>query len=161
MKALKTTMIAGMVFFVSSGIGYAADMDDLDVTIRMVESNDVHEMENELSLPESASDTAREHAESEDGHGLTQANESRDREHDAETSHDGDQEHSDQARDEHEDEMEHHDDVTDSQDAAHEEIDDAREEEQHEQEEEETQDPKPETESPEMMTDTTSDGGLQ
>lgn len=140
MKVLQTTMIAGVVFFVSTGISFAADMDDLDVTIRMVESSDVHEMENELSLPESASDTAREHAESEDGRGLTQANESRDREHDGESSaRDGGHEEGDQVHDDREDQADHRDETRDAHDVAHEEFDDVREEEQHEQEQEQEQ----------------------
>ena len=155
MKVLQTTMIAGVVFFVSTGISFAADMEDLDITIRMVESNDVHEMENELSLPESVSDTAREHAESEDGRGLTQANESRDREHGNEVAHDGGHENRDQAR---EDEAEHHDEVRDTRETTHEEADDAREEEQHEHDGEETNTDQPENPD---SSDNLNDGTMQ
>jgi hypothetical protein len=136
MKVLQTTMIAGVVLFVSTGMSFAADMDGLDVTIRMVESNDVHEMENELRLPESASDSAREHAESEDSRGLTQANESRERGHDNEATHDDEHEgRHDQARDHHEDERDNLSEARDSQETIHEGADDAHEEGQHEQEE--------------------------
>lgn len=163
MKVLKKTMIAGAVFFISTGISYAADMDDLDVTIRMVESNDVHEMENELTLPESASDTAREHAESEDSQGLTQANESQDREHDGDATPDSEQESSDQAREQHEDEMEHADETADSHDTASEERDDARDEEQHEQEEEQQQQEEAQDTQPDSteMTESPNDGSVQ
>jgi hypothetical protein len=131
MKVVQTAMIAGLVFFVSTGMSFAADMDDLDVTIRMVESNDVHEMENELRLPESASDSAREHAESEDGRGLTQANESRERGHDNEATHDSERE----GRDQHADERDDLSEARDSQEMIHEGADDAYEEGQHEQDE--------------------------
>jgi len=81
MKLVQTTIIAGLSFFLSTGISFAADMDDIELTIRVVETENIEEMHNELSLPDAASDTAQEHAENEDGRGLTQANVVREAEH--------------------------------------------------------------------------------
>ena len=80
MKWVQTTIIAGLAFFLSAGISFAAEMDDLDLTIRVIETDDLKEMHNELRLPDMASDAAREHAEGENGHGLTQANAAREQE---------------------------------------------------------------------------------
>ena len=87
MKLVQTTIIAGLSFFLSTGISFAADMDDIELTIRVVETENIEEMHNELSLPDAASDTAREHAEKEDGRGLTQANAVREAEHENEAEH--------------------------------------------------------------------------
>ena len=129
MKLVQTTLIAGLTFFLSTGISFAADMGDLELTIRVVETDDVQEMHNELSLPESASDTAREHAQNEDGRGLTQANTVRDK-HENERedeAHNEEREEHEADREDHEDEVEDHND-------ADEERDEAKEEESHEDE---------------------------
>lgn len=64
MKNVNTLIISGLALFLITGTVNAADLDDLDVTIRVIESDhEVKEMENELHLPDSAADTAREHAE--------------------------------------------------------------------------------------------------
>ena len=127
MKLVQTTIIAGLSFFLSTGISFAADMDDIELTIRVVETDDVEEMHNELSLPDSASDTAREHAENEDGRGLTQANAARETEHEEnDASHDEREEH-EEAREDHEDEVEDHNDSDEEHDEAHEEEDHEKE----------------------------------
>lgn len=95
MKLVQTIIIAGLSFFLSTGISFAADMDDLDLTIRVLETNDVEEMHNELHLPDAASDIAREHAANEDSRGLTQANAVRESENEHEA------EHENEVRDEH------------------------------------------------------------
>lgn len=119
MKLVQTTIIAGLSFFLSTGISFAVDMDDIELTIRVVETDDIDEMHNELSLPDSASDTAREHAEDEDGRGLTQANAVREAEHENEAEH----EHEDEMRDE---EHEEHDDDGDERDEDKEDREDER-----------------------------------
>jgi hypothetical protein len=96
MKLVQTTIIAGLSFFLSTGISFAADMDDLDLTIRVIETDDVKEMHNELHLPDAASDIAREHAANEESRGLTQANAVRESENEHEA------EHENEVRDEHE-----------------------------------------------------------
>ena len=119
MKLVQTTIIAGLTFFLSTGISFAVDMDDIELTIRVVETDDVEEMHNELSLPDSASDTAREHAEDEDGRGLTQANAARESVHENET----EQEENDASHDEREEE---HDDDGDERDEDKEDREDER-----------------------------------
>lgn len=136
MKMVQTSIFATVVFFLSAGISFGAELDDLDVTIRMVGSDDLTEMHNELSLPDAASDTAREHAEDENGHGLTQANEARGQEHGAE--HDNKLEDSVEARDEQEDDLENHDEAREDKDDMRAEHEDVKEEETHEQEHETT-----------------------
>jgi len=135
-KVVQTSIFATAVFFLSAGISFGAELDDLDVTIRMVESDDLTEMHNELSLPAAASDTAREHAEAENGQGLTQANEARSPEHQAE--HDNMPEASDEARDERVDEIENHDEAREDKDDLSAEHEDVKEEVTHEQEHETT-----------------------
>lgn len=131
-KVVHTSIFATAVFFLSAGISFGAELDDLDVTIRMVESDDLIEMHNELSLPDAASDTAREHAEDENGQGLTRANEARSQEQDAEN--EDTPETSDEARDEREDEIENHDEAREDKDDISAEHEDVKEEETHEQE---------------------------
>jgi len=68
MKKVNVLIIMGFAMGFSlllmTGTASAADLEDLDVTIRVVEPDaDVNEVENELQLPESASDSASEHAE--------------------------------------------------------------------------------------------------
>lgn len=131
-KMVHTSIIATAVFFLSAGICFGAELDDLDVTIRMVESDDLTEMHNELSLPAAASDTAREHAEAENGQGLTQANEARSQELEAE--HDNKLEGSIEARDEREDDVENHDEAREDKDDVRAERDEANEQIDHEKE---------------------------
>lgn len=131
MKLVQTTLIAGLSFFLSTGISFAVDMDDIELTIRVVETDDIEEMHNELSLPDAASDTAREHAEDDDGRGLTQANA-------AHEEHENESEHKDDAHDEEREEHEEHDDDGDEReedkDDREDEHGDADEEEDHEKE---------------------------
>ena len=133
MKLVQTTLIAGLTFFLSAGISFAADMGDLELTIRVVETDDVQEMHNELSLPGSASDAAREHAENGDGRGLTQANAVRD-EHGNENQRE-DEAHNEE-REEHEADREDHEDEVEDHNDSDEERDEAKEEESHEDEHE-------------------------
>jgi hypothetical protein len=67
MKIAQTTMIAGLSFFLGGGIALSAELDDLDLTIRVVESNSMEEIHHELSLPNFGSDVVSEHAEKSDG----------------------------------------------------------------------------------------------
>jgi len=115
MKIVQTSIIAGLAFFLSIGISFGADLDDIDFTIRVVESDDVGEMHNELSLPDMAFDVTH------DGHARGDA----DREN--QESGAGEHEHEADTRDEREDEAEDHDearedndDVSDEHDEAHE-----------------------------------------
>lgn len=130
MKMVHTSIIATVVFFLSAGMSFGAELDDLDITIRMVESDDLTEMHNELSLPDAASDTAREHAEDEGGRGLTQANDVREKEHEQE----------EELRDEHEDQVDDHDNAHEDDDDLKAEHDEAHEEETHEAEHDATND---------------------
>jgi hypothetical protein len=150
LKTIQTSIIAGLAFFLSAGISYGAEMDDLDLTIRVVETDDVNEMHNELSLPDMASDTAREHAENEQGHGLDQANDARHQRHDAEDEHaqENEVEHEQEnemdremnhemddemeARDEREDAVEDNDEGREDRDDMNEERGEASEDEEHE-----------------------------
>ena len=126
MKMVQTSIIACLAFFLSAGVSFGAEMGDLDLTIRVIESDDLTEMHNELSLPASVADDARDHAEGEQGRGLNQANDVRDQ--DA-TEH--------EARDEREDEIENHDDVHEDKHDLNEERDEANEQENHEKEHDE------------------------
>lgn len=118
MKLMQTIIIAGLSFFLSTGIGFAADLDDLDLTIRVVETDDVEEMHNELSLPDAASNTAREHAEDEEGRGLTRANEVREQEHEDDNEHGREDAAGNDEREEHENDAEDHDDASEEHDEA-------------------------------------------
>lgn len=70
MKKVNVLIITGFALFLMAGIANAADLDDLDVTIRMMESNDdVNEMENELHLPDSAREHAEDHHDAHDNDG--------------------------------------------------------------------------------------------
>jgi len=67
MKKANILIIAGFTLFLTTGIASAADLDDLDVTIKMMESNDdVNEMENELHLPDSVHDQDENHNDAHD-----------------------------------------------------------------------------------------------
>lgn len=68
MRLVQTIILAGVSFFLSAGIGFAAELGDLELTIRVIETDDVQQMHNELSLPTIAADAAHEQA----GSGLTQ-----------------------------------------------------------------------------------------
>jgi hypothetical protein len=63
MNMISTLLIAIFTLFLTTGIAGAADLDDLDVSIHVVgQDDDIHEMGNELKLPDSVSESAREHA---------------------------------------------------------------------------------------------------
>jgi len=115
MKIVRTGIMAGFAFFLSTGISFGVDLDDIDFTIRVVESDDVGEMHNELSLPDMTFDMVYEEGDA--GH------ENEVDEHENEASHEDEME----VRDEREDEIEDHDearedtaDVKDEHDEAHE-----------------------------------------
>ncbi len=129
MKIVQTSIIVGLAFFLSAGISFGADLDDIDFTIRIVESDDVDEIHNELSLPDMIFDAPREHAEDGGGHG-NQENEAGGHEH--KVSHEDEVE----ARDEREDEIEDHDEAREDDDDMNDEHDEAHEEEEHEEEHE-------------------------
>ncbi|MCF6338654.1 MAG: hypothetical protein L3J84_12030 [Gammaproteobacteria bacterium] len=125
MKIVQTSIIAGLAFFLSIGISFGADLDDIDFTIRVVESDDVDEMHNELLLPDMAFDVTHDgHVE---GAADRENQESRAGEHESDVD----------TRDEREDEIEDHDearedndDVSDEHDEAH----DGEHEDEHENE---------------------------
>ncbi len=115
MKIVQTSIIAGLAFFLSIGISFGADLDDIDFTIRVVESDDVDEMHNELSLPDMAFDVTHDEHVRGDADRENQESGAGEHEHEADT------------RDEREDEAEDHDearedndDVSDEHDEAHE-----------------------------------------
>ena len=81
MKLVQTTIIAGLSFFLSTGISFAAELDDIELTIRVVETDNIEEMHNELRLPDAVLDTASEHAISESQVEHKAENEIRDVEH--------------------------------------------------------------------------------
>jgi hypothetical protein len=136
MKWVHTGIVGIIAFLFSTGISFGAALDDLDLTIRVVESDDLTEMHNELSLPDTASDAAREHAEDDDGRGLTQADQAREeeRQEDSNDVNRDDAEFHDEAREEREDEIEDHDEAREDSSDVNEEHDEAREEESHEHE---------------------------
>ncbi len=109
MKIVQTGIIAGLAFFLSIGISFGADLDDIDFTIRVVESDDVGEMHNELSLPDMVFDVAHEH---EDGAGR-ENQESGVGEHEHETDI------RDEREEDHDEAREDYDDVSDEHDEAH------------------------------------------
>ena len=115
MKMIKLLVIASFTLFLMTGIAGADELDDLDVTIRMMESDDdVNEVEHELSLPDSASDSAREHAE-DDGHeneGETHSSDDVNDDQDGHEEDQEDQEDNEDDRDEHEEGAEDHEDDT-------------------------------------------------
>ncbi|WP_455199379.1 hypothetical protein [Kaarinaea lacus] len=106
MKSVNTLIIAGFALFLTTGIAGAVEMDDLEVTVRVVESDDdVNEVEHELHLPDSV------HEDHDDqGH---DENDSRDDDNDHED--DGDREELEDDRDDHEDS--HDGDIEDGHDA--------------------------------------------
>lgn len=119
MKAIQTGVIAGCAFFLSIGVSFAAEMDDLDLTIRVVESDDVNAMHNELLLPEMISASEHADTEGETDHSMNQNNDARELENAMDV------------RDEHEDEMEDHDEAREDNGDITEEHGEAHEEETH------------------------------
>jgi hypothetical protein len=120
MKMIKISIIAAFTLFLTTGIAGADELDDLDVTIRVVETDDdVNEVEHELHLPDSAADSAREHAE-DDGHENEGEHHSNDRDDDgregAEDHEDGAEDHEEGAED-HEEGSEDHEDSTEDHEA--------------------------------------------
>lgn len=129
MKLIQTSIVAGLAFFLSAGISFGAEMDDLDVTIRVVGSDDMIEMHNELSLPDMLTDVGS--APAKDGeHGLVHANDTQGHKQESET--ELEHEDSDEARDEREDEIEDHDEAREDKSDVDDEHDEATEEEKHE-----------------------------
>ena len=110
MNKIKTSIIAGFALFLAAGIAGADELDDLEVTIRVVEhDDDLNEAEHELSLPDSASNSAREHAEN-DGHDEhNERDEHDERDEDRENQEDQeDQEDREDEKDDHEEGEENH-----------------------------------------------------
>jgi hypothetical protein len=137
MKIIQTSIIAGFAFLLSTGISFGAELDDLDFSIRVVETDDVSEVHNELSLPGMASGTAREHAENEGEHGSTQANEARHQKSDSGDEHEQENEVEHElddqmeARDEREDAVEDNDEMREDSSDTNEEYSEAEHEEAH------------------------------
>lgn len=131
MKTVKTMVLAASVLFFVTGAAHAVDLDDLGVTIKMIDSDDMKGASKELHLPDAASDVARERAEHRDGKGLSRANEVRDRNDTRKDEHDHKQDGKDEASDKKDDHEEHksdRDESRDSHDEAKEAQDEAREE---------------------------------
>jgi len=112
MKIVQTSIIAGLAFFLSIGISFGADLDDIDFTIRVVESDDVGEMHNELSLPDMFFDVTHEH----EGDANRENQESGGA---------GEHEFDADARDEREDDAEDHDEAREDNDDVNDEYDEA------------------------------------
>jgi len=110
MKIVQTSIIAGLAFFLSVGISFGADLDDIDFTIRVVESDDVGEMHNELSLPDMVFDVTHEHTE--DGAG-------RENQESGIGGHEHEADIRDEREEDHDDAREDYDDVSDEYDEAH------------------------------------------
>ncbi|WP_455217144.1 hypothetical protein [Kaarinaea lacus] len=98
MKSVNTLIIAGFALFLTTGIAGAVELDDLEVTVRVVESgDDVNEVEHELHLPDSIHEDHDDQGRDEhDGRDDDSHDEDGDREEleddrdDHEESHDGD-----------------------------------------------------------------------
>lgn len=131
MKNVKTMVLAASVLLFVTGAAHAVDMDDLDVTIKMIDSDDVKGASHELRLPDAASDVAREHAEKRDGKGLSRANEVHDRNDSRKSEHDNKDDDKDHAADKKDDQDEHkssRDDSMESHDEAKESQEEMKEE---------------------------------
>jgi len=128
MKIVRTGIIAGLAFFLSAGISFGADLGDIELTIRVVESDDVGEMRNELSLPDVTFDVMHEHEEGGVGH--EGQGDVAGHENEAEALQ-GDEV---DARDEREDEIEDHDEAREDNADVSDEHDEAHEDEDHEEE---------------------------
>jgi len=63
MKTLNTLLIAGFALLLSVGVAQAVELDDLDVTIRVIDSDDVGDIGHELMLPFPVPGSGGEHAE--------------------------------------------------------------------------------------------------
>ncbi len=111
MKAVQTSIIAGLAFLLFTGISIGADLDDIDFTIRVIGSDDVGEMHNELLLPDMIFETVDNGADHENRNGA------------------GEHENEMEARDEREDEIEDHDEAREDHDDVNDERDEIHEEE--------------------------------
>jgi hypothetical protein len=63
MKTMKIQIFALFTFFIFTNAAQAVDLDDMGVTIQMIESEDMKEVSKELSLPDVASEVAKQHME--------------------------------------------------------------------------------------------------
>lgn len=131
MKLVQTTIIAGLAFFLSTGISFAVEMDDIELTIRVVETDDIEEIHNEISLPSAASDTAREHTEDKHGRGRNHSNEDGERGHSTREHENHENDVQDEERDEH---TGHHDERDEDHDGREDEYHEGQEDEDHEEE---------------------------
>jgi hypothetical protein len=119
MRGLKTLVCAGAVLLFAVGSAYAANMDDLGVTIRMINSDEMKDVSRELHLPDVAAELAREHAQEREGKGLSKANEARD--HDA---HEDTKSGQDEIKDVHDEVKDSQDEMKDDQTEVHQEVKD-------------------------------------
>jgi hypothetical protein len=116
MKTMKIQIFALFTFFIFTNAAQAVDLDDMGVTIQMIESEDMKEVSKELSLPDVASEVAKQHMEEHDFH---------DRKRDAKD--DGRKDHHEGYRDERDDsQTEVKDEIDDHHDEAKEDIDDSK-----------------------------------
>ncbi|NOX76075.1 MAG: hypothetical protein GXP17_05570 [Gammaproteobacteria bacterium] len=138
MKIFKTLLMTGFTLMLSVGVAHAVDLDDLDVTIRVIDSDDVDDISHELSLPFPASAAGRGHEEG----GLSHVNDVRGDDHVGHQGSDNEQvaenkfDDRGEGREQSEDEAADRDESREDIDDAHEERDDAEEQEQHENEQE-------------------------
>ena len=103
MGMIKTSIIAGFILLVTTGIAGAADLDDLDVSIRVVETDDdINEFEHELSLPGHTSNFVSEH------HSSGRDEDASDDDNDGQDETEG----HDEATEDHDNATEDHDEVT-------------------------------------------------
>jgi hypothetical protein len=123
MDIVKISIIAGFALFLTVGIAGADELDDMEITIRVVEhDDDINEVEHELSLPDSASHAAREHAE--DGG------------HEDEGEHHSNDDGNDGNEEDHPDDEDHPDEEDNPEEEDHPDEEDNPEEEDHPEEEE-------------------------
>jgi hypothetical protein len=116
MNTLKRMVLVGAVAFFSAGIVQAADMDDLDVSIRVIASDDIGEVEHVLSLPEAVFDT--DHTKEKQG---PQASDMSAHENGSERNNEMEMEDHDEAREDRDDAIEDRGTVEEGHNAAHEE----------------------------------------
>ena len=58
---LKSSILIAVIFLLPVSAAYAVEMDDLDVTIRVIETNEVGDISHELSLPEMVIESSDDH----------------------------------------------------------------------------------------------------
>jgi hypothetical protein len=122
MKTFQLSLIAGTLLLITGGVAQAADLEDLDITVRVVEDDDAREMRHELRLPAAAREHHEDRDHDRDGHDNNDDrdghddgdrdghDDDRDGYHSDREDHEGDREEHDEDRDEYEESYEEHHD---------------------------------------------------